>query len=310
MKVRGWLALTALAIAIVLAGCSRADPSIIAAAPEATGSTGGTDAADSGPTALEASADPAALKFQQETLNAAAGQVLTVRFTNPAPLPHSWVLVQPGQEAAVNDAAAAKNGDATGIEGVIAASPVLNGNGEATVDISALEPGSYPYICTVPGHFSAGMVGTLTVGGGTAGGDNQNTGGATAGGDNQNAGGAEPAAGGQLPVAADPAALKFEQESLTGKAGQGFQVAFNNPSALQHNWVLVEPGQEQAVADAAAAKNGDPTGVTGVIVGTMPIANSSATVDVPPREAGTYPYICTVPGHYAAGMKGTLTIEP
>jgi uncharacterized cupredoxin-like copper-binding protein len=27
------------------------------------------------------------------------------------------------------------------------------------------------------------------------------------------------------------------------------------------------------------------------------------------RRAGKYPYICTVPGHAAAGMKGTLTVR-
>ncbi|HEU5090712.1 MAG TPA: plastocyanin/azurin family copper-binding protein, partial [Roseiflexaceae bacterium] len=25
---------------------------------------------------------------------------------------------------------------------------------------------------------------------------------------------------------------------------------------------------------------------------------------------GTYTFLCTYPGHYAAGMKGTLTVEP
>ena len=28
-----------------------------------------------------------------------------------------------------------------------------------------------------------------------------------------------------------------------------------------------------------------------------------------PAAAGTYPYLCTFPGHYAAGMKGTLVIK-
>jgi uncharacterized cupredoxin-like copper-binding protein len=303
MKVRGWLALTALAIAIALAGCSRADPSIIAAAPEATGSAGDTNTAGGGATALDNAADLAQLKFVKETMDGAAGQALTVKFTNPSAVPHSWVLVEPGQEDAVNTAAQAKNGDPSGIEGVIAGSPVLNANGEATVEVAALEAGAYPYICTVPGHYAAGMKGTLNVGGANAG----------AGGNNQ-AGGTEPApggdAGGTVAASADPAALKFQQEALTGKADQAFQVAFDNPSAVPHNWVMVSPGQEDAVAQAAAAKNGDPTGIQGVIAGAQPIASSSATIDVPAQPAGSYPYICTVPGHYAAGMKGTITLGP
>ncbi|HEX6290711.1 MAG TPA: plastocyanin/azurin family copper-binding protein [Herpetosiphonaceae bacterium] len=299
MKVRGWLALVALAIAIVLAGCSRADPSIIAAAPEATSGAGDTNVAGGGPTSLDVAADPTQLKFQQETLNAAEGQTITVNFNNPAAVAHNWVLVQPGQEDAVAQATTASNGDPTGITGVIAGmAPITSSS--ATVEVPAQQAGTYPYICTVPGHYAAGMKGTLTVGS------------AAAGDNNQTAGGTEPASGasGVLAVAADQAALKFQQEALTGKAEQPLTVNFENPSALQHNWVLVQPGQEDAVAQATTASNGDPTGITGVIAGNPPIASSSATVEVPAQQAGTYPYICTVPGHYAAGMKGTLTLEP
>lgn len=304
MKVRGWRTLTALAIAIALAGCSRADPSIIASAPEAPG--GGDTNTSAGPTSLESNADPGGqLRFAEETLNAAAGQALTVAFNNPSALQHSWVLVEPGQEAAVDQAASAQGGDPAGVAGVIAGSPVVNGGGNASVSVPALEPGSYPFICTVPGHYAAGMKGTLNVGGDSAGGEGQNAGG-------EAGGGTEPAeGGGSLAVAADPAQLKYAQTELTGKADQPLSVAFDNPSAaLPHNWVLVPPGQEDAVAGAAVATNGDPTGIQGVIAFGKPITGSQETINVPPQPAGTYSYICTVPGHYAAGMKGTLTLAP
>ncbi len=35
----------------------------------------------------------------------------------------------------------------------------------------------------------------------------------------------------------------------------------------------------------------------------------SATLVVHFPRAGKYPYLCTVPGHAAAGMKGTLTVK-
>jgi uncharacterized cupredoxin-like copper-binding protein len=35
----------------------------------------------------------------------------------------------------------------------------------------------------------------------------------------------------------------------------------------------------------------------------------SATLTVTFKKAGTYPYLCTIPGHAAAGMKGTLTVK-
>ena len=35
----------------------------------------------------------------------------------------------------------------------------------------------------------------------------------------------------------------------------------------------------------------------------------STTLTVAFRKAGKYKYVCTVPGHAAAGMKGTLTVK-
>ncbi len=104
--------------------------------------------------------------------------------------------------------------------------------------------------------------------------------------------------------------LVFVPTSLTATADQPITVNFKNPAPVQHNFVLVEAGQEQAVADAAAAKNGDATGLPGVIAtGGVLDANGSESFEVPAQAAGSIPYICTVPGHFAAGMKGTLTVE-
>lgn len=114
-----------------------------------------------------------------------------------------------------------------------------------------------------------------------------------------------------LAVAADATGqLAFQQKTLSAAANQAFTVQFSNPAPLQHNWVLVQPGQEQAVADAAGAKGGDPTGVAGVIAGGAVLnSNGNEPINVPATPAGTYTYICTVPGHYAAGMAGKLTIQ-
>lgn len=103
------------------------------------------------------------LAFAPTTLSATAGGPITVNFKNPAPVEHNFVLVQSGQEQAVADAAAAKNGDATGISGVIQSGGVLKAGGTESFEIPAQTAGSYPYICTVPGHYAAGMKGTLTV---------------------------------------------------------------------------------------------------------------------------------------------------
>jgi azurin len=106
-------------------------------------------------------------------------------------------------------------------------------------------------------------------------------------------------------------ALKFEPETLTAPANQAFTVEFSNPSNLPHNWVLVEPGQEEAVVEAADATGNVPADASGVIATGEVLQGGAAseTIDVPTLEAGSYSYICTVPGHYPAGMKGTLNAE-
>ena len=114
-----------------------------------------------------------------------------------------------------------------------------------------------------------------------------------------------------LRVSADPSGqLKFLPATLDAPADQPITVTFTNPVALEHNWVLVAPGQEQTVVNEAASKGGDPTGISGVLAqGTILGLNGEETINVPPQAAGTYPYICTVLGHYAGGMKGTLTVK-
>lgn len=310
MKLRGWVMLMALALLVALAGCSRADPSIIAELPDSTGAQGATDSnTATGPVTVAVSADPSGqLKFVETTLNAVADQPASVTFQNPAPVPHSWVLVQPGQEAAVDQAATANNGDVSDVAGVIAASAVLNANGTETITVPAQPAGEYSYICTVPGHYAAGMKGTMVFGEATAAGGDSSAA-AEASGDGS---GAEAAGegGGGTAVAADPTGqLKYQQTEMEAAAGQDLSVEFSNPSPVQHNWVLVQPGQEDAVATAAAGKNGDPTGIPGVIAGRPPIQGGSETIPVPAQPPGSYSYICTVPGHYAAGMKGTLTVK-
>lgn len=104
--------------------------------------------------------------------------------------------------------------------------------------------------------------------------------------------------------------LRFNPEALTLAAGQEATVAFENEGALQHNWVLVEPGQEQAAAGAADASGEIASDAPGVIVaGDVLDGGSSEEINVPALDAGEYTYICTVPGHLPGGMRGTLTVE-
>jgi plastocyanin len=83
-------------------------------------------------------------------------------------------------------------------------------------------------------------------------------------------------------------ALAFQETSLTGQAGQA-TIEFDNPAALSHD-VCVEDssGKELGCSDV--------------------IQEDKTTLDVD-LEPGSYTYFCSVDGHEAAGMKGTLTVE-
>ena len=102
MHTQRFVRVIGLLIVLTLAGCGGAT---------ATSGSGGTNAGGGTATTLEVTADPSGqLKFQPETLEATAGQPISVSFKNPAPVQHNWVLVMPGQEQAVADIAANKGG--------------------------------------------------------------------------------------------------------------------------------------------------------------------------------------------------------
>ena len=90
-----------------------------------------------------------------------------------------------------------------------------------------------------------------------------------------------------LKLAADKSALKFDKSSLTAKAGK-VTLEMANPSQLPH----------------AVAIKGNGVDVDGKTVGNG--ETSTASTDLKP---GTYTFYCPVPGHEAAGMKGTLTVK-
>ncbi len=89
---------------------------------------------------LQLAADPSKIAFDKTSLTSKPGKV-TIDFDNPAPLEHDVAIEQNGK--------------------VIAASQkITEGKTSVTADLA---PGTYTFLCTVPGHAEAGMEGTLTV---------------------------------------------------------------------------------------------------------------------------------------------------
>ena len=89
---------------------------------------------------LKLAADPTQIAFDTTTLTSKPGKV-TIDFENPSALEHNVAIEQEGKQLATS-------------------ATIAKGKASVTADLA---PGTYTFLCTVPGHAEAGMEGTLTV---------------------------------------------------------------------------------------------------------------------------------------------------
>ena len=98
------------------------------------------------------------------------------------------------------------------------------------------------------------------------------------------------AKGGKLQIDADPSgALAFASTKATAPGG-ALQIMSLNKSSIQH-YISVQDSSGKAIGTGARVSNG---------------GTSKFTAKLKP---GKYTFLCTVPGHAAGGMKGTLTVQ-
>ena len=91
-----------------------------------------------------------------------------------------------------------------------------------------------------------------------------------------------------LKLAAEPDAIAYDTTQLSGKAGQ-VTIDFTNPSPVAHDVCLEGPSGEQIGCSE-----------------TITQGSASLAENLKP---GKYTFFCSVAGHEAAGMKGTLTVK-
>ena len=109
--------------------------------------------------------------------------------------------------------------------------------------------------------------------------------------------------------------MEFDKNKFEVAAGTEVILIFNNVSTIsQHNWVMVQAGQKDAVAArgaVAGASNdwiepGDPDVITNVRL-LNPGESDQVRFAAPP--AGTYQFVCTFPGHNFT-MFGDFVVNP
>ena len=137
------IALVVLVFALLLAACG--------------GASDGKDA--SGGNSFEVSVKDE-LTFQPNALTVKAGDEVTITFKNTGTVPHSFAILKKG--VLPEDVVGA--GEEAGHEMLVMEMHELAAGESSTETFTApSEPGDYMFICTVPGHAQAGMVGALTV---------------------------------------------------------------------------------------------------------------------------------------------------
>lgn len=112
--------------------------------------------------------------------------------------------------------------------------------------------------------------------------------------------------------------MQFDKKEIRVQAGQTVKLTLVHTGNLEknvmgHNWVLLKKGVDVAEfankALTAAENDYVPPGSDAVITHTPLIGGGeSVTIEFIAPERGTYDYICSFPGHYAA-MRGKFIVE-
>jgi azurin len=115
--------------------------------------------------------------------------------------------------------------------------------------------------------------------------------------------------------------MKYSQTAIEAKPGETLHVVLKSTGtvpkiAMAHNFVALKAGVDAAKfsQDAMTARETDyvPAERKADILASTKLAGPGETVDVTfkaPTKPGVYPYLCTFPGHFAAGMHGELTVK-
>ena len=112
--------------------------------------------------------------------------------------------------------------------------------------------------------------------------------------------------------------LRFDITQFTVKPNERISLTLENPDIMPHNLVIVALGAYEKVGLASQAMITDPKAVLKHYVPDMPEVLFHTRVIAPtksqtihfnaPKVPGSYPYLCTFPGHWLI-MKGKMIVK-
>jgi azurin len=115
--------------------------------------------------------------------------------------------------------------------------------------------------------------------------------------------------------------MKYSLTTIEAKPGETLHIVLKGTGtipkiAMAHNFVALKAGVDAAKfsQDAMTARDTDyvPAARKADVLASTTLAGPGETVEVTfkaPAAAGTYPYLCTFPGHFAAGMRGDIKVK-
>jgi azurin len=115
--------------------------------------------------------------------------------------------------------------------------------------------------------------------------------------------------------------MKFAPTEITAKPGEVIKIRLvavgTMPMAvMRHNVVVLKTGSNQIDFAEAAAKTPQtdyiPAAMKSMIVAQTKLIENGQSAEVTftvPAKAGNYPYLCTFPGHMAAGARGKMIVK-
>jgi azurin len=115
--------------------------------------------------------------------------------------------------------------------------------------------------------------------------------------------------------------MKYSVTTIPAKPGETLRIRLTSKGtlpkiAMAHNVVVLKLGSKQIdfVNAAATARATDfiPPDMKDQVLAATTLAGPGETVELTlkvPAAAGSYPFVCTFPGHFAAGMRGNIVVK-
>lgn len=129
----------------------------------------------------------------------------------------------------------------------------------------------------------------------------------------------EPIAGAREVRIACTSSLTYATPSFRARPGEAIRLTLVNPDVVPHNWALLTHGSLEKVGNLTNRYISDPDAPLRHYVPDVPEVLAYTDLVSPgqefsihfrvPETPGTYPYLCTFPGHWSV-MNGTMIVAP